>query len=1843
MVCQFIGKTYLPLRTANKCSNRMNMLPSAPRALRPTFFAVFTSAVLAVATASTLVSAGTVNAQTGPSSSTAVVRAIPDRLTQPIQETNRIVLQGTLHPLANKANDRGAVSDGMKLNRMQVVLKRSDAQESTLKQLIGEMHSPGSANYHKWLTPDDFGKQFGPSDADVAKLESWLSSHGFSISKLNPGRQTLEFTGTAGQFRDTFHAAIHSYQVKGETRFANASAPEIPAALAPVFGGFASLNNFRLKSYANVLGKAQFDPATHVSKPEWTIGSASAYNLVLAPGDFNVQYDLKPLYAAGTNGAGQTIAIVNESNINIAQVNNYRSTFGLPANPPQVIIDGNDPGIDGINSPYGPNGASGEAYIDVELAGAVAPNAQIDLVIADDTELQGGLTLAMERAVYGNIAPVISLSFGECELNQGAFNATVNGLWEQAAAQGITVLVSTGDSGSAGCDNDNTQYYAVQGQAVNGLASTPFNVAVGGTDFYYSQYAGTTAALDAQLATYWNLTPTNNTPTVSLLTKIPEQPWNDSQYGLNIYSQYAFNGTTSIAGGGGGASTCGEPTLNSGGSVTACAPYPKPSWQTGTGVPNDSARDLPDVSLFAANGQNNTYYPICAGDGDCEGGTQIQITGVGGTSVSTPAFAGMMALVNQKYGRQGQANYVLYPLARQFPSAFSDVTVGTNSVPCAYSNSNVTPVDCLAVSNPLTVDDPTYGTATEGEIGLTAATPAYNATTGYDLASGLGTIDANNLVTNWGSVVLGATTTTLTPSATTFTHGSKVTVSGTVTGASPTGDVALVTTSPVTSNQGEDFFTLAGGAYTGSLIYLPGGTYDIYGHYAGDGANAASSSTPVSITITPEASTTTLSAYTSLTSNTGAPLAASGGSVTYGSPLTFSAQESGATSGTGSTNPTGNVVFANGSTVLNTAVMNSEGDAEFNAALAPGSYSVTAKYSGDASYNASTSTATSFTVTKETPTITALDFDSSQGDTIVEANGAYFTAFVENTSVYSGLGVVAPSGTLTLTGAPAGTTTSAVLTPGTDPNTGYPAGVAIFKIPAGAAQTNYTFNFAYSGDTKYNTQSASLPETLNSYTGGLVSTTTATTSATSTSPAARVNVSVTVAGTAGGGAPTGSVYLVVGGNSNSFYYSGTNTLVASGATTSTTTIQVDSSSLPQGTAQITVFYVGDNTYYPSSSTLTIANSLHDFSLVPLNPTIVVPNTGTPPGVQTDTINLASYNGFSGAVAVTCAGTGGVTCSLSTPSPTLASDGSASTVLTVNTSAVTAAGTYNVIVTGTDSTGEYIHTIGLQVVTPVIATTAPSFSLAGGTIAIAAPGGMGTSTISATPTNGFTGNIALSCAVTASPAGATGTPTCSLSPTSVSVTGAATSSTLTVDTTTATTAGTYTVTVTGVSGSITQNAAVTVTVTGAVTSAGTFALSSNPTTVTLASQGASGTSIISVTPNATTPYAGAVGLTCQVTASPSGAASLPTCSLSPASVTLGGAAVTSTLTVNTTATTTAGTYTVSVTGAATGVTSQTTPVTVVVNGVAAVGTFSVAGSPASVTLASPGATGTSMISVVPDATTPYAGSVALTCAVTGPTGATALPTCSLTPTSVTLAGATLPSTLTINTSATTTAGTYTVTVSGAGTGTATATTAITVVVDAAVSSGGTFALSSSPASVTVASQGASGTSMISVTPNATTPYAGAVALTCAVTATPTGATEIPSCSLSPASVTLAGAALTSTLTINTTAQTTTRLSYPLKGIFTAGGGVALAALFFFGVPVGRRSRRSLSALKTLRILSVALFFAMIAGAVIGCGSGSSNNQPGTPTGGTTTGTYTVTVTGTPASGTAQTVAVTVTVD
>ena len=442
------------------------------------------------------------------------------RITGPINANQLVTLKGTVNPFANSQNDRGIAPQGMQLERMHLVLKRSPAQETALQQLLQEQNTPGSPNYHKWLTPAQFAAQFGPSTQDITTVENWLSSQGFTINKIEPGNQVLDISGNVGQLSSAFHTQIHRYMVNGQLHYDNANNPSIPAALAPVVGGFVTLNNFQVKSYAKSLGEASYNPATGQAKPSWTIGSGTFsyqnYNFVLSPADYAIQYDLEPLYKAGINGSGQSIAIVNESNININLVNQFRTLFGLPANPPQIIIDGNDPGIDGANNPDGPNGASVEAYLDVEWAGAVAPDATVYLVIAADTSLESGLYLAAEHAVYSDVAPVISLSFGQCEAFNGSSNAFFNSLWEQAAAQGQTVLVSTGDSGSAGCDNPNSETYASYGLAVNGLASTPYNVAVGGTDFYYSSWNQGSSAINTQLGNYWTTTASNSTPSASI-------------------------------------------------------------------------------------------------------------------------------------------------------------------------------------------------------------------------------------------------------------------------------------------------------------------------------------------------------------------------------------------------------------------------------------------------------------------------------------------------------------------------------------------------------------------------------------------------------------------------------------------------------------------------------------------------------------------------------------------------------------------------------------------------------------------------------------------------------------------------------------------------------------------------------------------------------------------------------------------------------------------------------------------------------------------------------------------------------------------------------------------------------------------------------------------------------------------------------------------------------------------------------------------------------------------------------------------------------------------------------
>lgn len=1198
---------------------------------------------------------------------------VANRIVQPVDENSRVTLHGYIHPLANAANDRGVAPDSMPVERMHLVLKRSASQEATLHQVISDLHTPGSASYHKWLTPDQFGQQFGPSDQDINSVESWLSSHGFEVTGIKPGRQEIEFSGNVAQLRDAFRAQIHKYVVNGETHYATATNPQIPAALAPVISGFTSLNNFHAKRYSHTLGTATYDPKTDKATPQWTIGGNGSYNFVLSPNDFGVQYDLPNPSLNSTysgtpyDGTGQTIAIINDSNINVALVNQFRSLFGLSNNPPQVVIDGNDPGIDGNNNPGGPNYDSVEAYLDVEWAGAVAPGATVDLVIGADTALESGLYLAAEHAVYANIAPVISISFGACEMNLGSTNEFFNALWEQAAAQGITVMVSSGDNGSAGCDNDNSQYFAVSGQQVSGFASTPWDVAVGGTDFYYSDYASG----GASVANYWSLTPSNTTPAQSIKGVIPEQPWNNSQYGLNLTNYYDLTGqtATTIAAGSGGASNAAVCSAGYDSSTGACmgstTGYSKPAWQTGTGVPADKVRDLPDVSLFAADGFNASYYPECYADGDCQpatsGGT-VQITGVGGTSASAPAFAGMMALINQKYGRQGQADFVLYPLKSQFPAAFHDVTHGTNSVPCNIDSiSNGPPTNCIAVSNPITIADPTYGSSAEGQIG-SGTTPEYDATAGYNLATGLGTIDAANLLADWGNVTFKLSTTTLTsPGAgASYTHGTAVTVSGSVSGSTtPTGSIALMTDSPTPLQQGLGAFALTNGSFSSSIYYLPGGTYNIWAQYSGDGTNATSTSTKTQITVNPESSTNYFNVLNTASAATKSAAISSGSTVPYGTQLILASQIYGTnfynTCINGSSSgaicqyydpPTGTVTFADNGTTVNTAQLNAEGDAEFNGAFGIGTHSVTSSYGGDPAYKSSTGSAISFTVAKATPQIGIVNAGATV-DILVENTS---NSTVESSNVGAAIpGLAAPTGTVTVSSSPSGISGTLTLAPGVDPSNYFVDGVA--AVTATAPGT-YSVTASYSGDANYAATTGTQSVTISSPTGVTSSITANATG--SVSPTTSVTVTGTVTGKSGNPAPTGTVVFF----SSGYQLLQPITISPGSGDSSSFSVSLSSQILFQGTNLITVQYSGDKVYAPSSTTLnSITSSLSDFSLTAASSLVSVPASGT----GTTTIYATPINSFSGTVALACTvpnAPAGVSCSLSQASVSLTASANA---------------------------------------------------------------------------------------------------------------------------------------------------------------------------------------------------------------------------------------------------------------------------------------------------------------------------------------------------------------------------------------------------------------------------------------------------------------------------------------------------------------------------------------------------------------------------------------------------------
>ncbi|MGC2637937.1 MAG: S53 family peptidase [Acidobacteriaceae bacterium] len=643
---------------------------------------------------------------------------------QPIDSAQLTTLRGTVHPLAQTRYDRGPVDESSPAAHLFLMLQRPPAREAAFQQYLQAEHTPGSPSFHRWLTPARIGAQYGPAGSDVQAVTQWLGAAGFSIDRVSQAKRFVEFSGTVGAVNAAFHTQIHQYLIDGVMHHANATELRIPAALAPAIAAVSPVSDFRASSLLQSAGSATWNAAARRIVPAFTGDSSwSPLRYALAPADFATQYDLNSLYTAGTNGDGVTIGIINESNIDLDVAADYRSVFGLPAKSVQVIVDGADPG---------PNGAQTEAYLDVEMAGAVAPAATVDLYISAGSAYQDPLIDAAIRAVDDNQADILSLSFGAAEHDLGdAANQFWNALWEEAAAQGQTVMVASGDYGQT---PDIYGFFEGLGDnpGVSGLASTPWNVSVGGTDFYYSDYA--TGA--ASSANDWSAT---NDPATKASLKAPlsEQVWNDP-FGLDAISDGLAR--NEIYAGGGGASGCITQDSNG----NCLSGYAKPSWQSGPGVPTDKVRDLPDVALFAANGANYSAWADCDYEGACapDANGNFSVELVGGTSASAPAMAGIMALVDQKYGRQGQAGATFYALARQTPAAFHDITVGGNWDICISGDP-----DCTLNVDGLGAD--------AGESTVYAAGP------GYDQASGLGSIDAAQLVNNWSDITFASTSTSL--------------------------------------------------------------------------------------------------------------------------------------------------------------------------------------------------------------------------------------------------------------------------------------------------------------------------------------------------------------------------------------------------------------------------------------------------------------------------------------------------------------------------------------------------------------------------------------------------------------------------------------------------------------------------------------------------------------------------------------------------------------------------------------------------------------------------------------------------------------------------------------------------------------------------------------------------------------------------------------------------------------------------------------------------------------------------------------------------------------------------
>jgi subtilase family serine protease len=700
-------------------------------------------------------------------------------ITGPIDESQLVTLTGNTTPAALRAqNDRGPVADNLIFDHLLLTLKPAPETEARLEKLIDEMHHQDSAEYHHWLTPRQLGERFGAAPQDRDTIQHWLESHGFSINRVYQNGLVIDFAGTAAQIRETFHTDIHNLVLpNGEKHIANMRDPQIPAALAPAIEGVASLHDFFPKSRAMQLGPVSYDMVTHEWHPHFNVKIQGQTFHTVSPYDFATIYNLLPLWQRGFTGKGVTIALVEDSNLlHASDWNSFRDVFGLKG-----FKDGNFKQIYPNCTNPGQNGDEIEAALDVEWSSASAPDANIELSACANSKTVSGLDLAILNLLDLEPPDIISDSYGLCETITGQTEIALENREAQiATALGTTFFIAQGDTGADECSpvEGFTSHLGINS---GDNTASAYAVDLGGTDFM-AQYNSDVNGIP--VSDYWSAT---NDPVTkaSALSYIPEIPWNDGCTSQLIYSDPVNGGYTQASGpagfcntklgrefkfsvsGSGGPSTCftGKPSIPGVVSGT-CQGNPKPAWQTGVpGIPNDGLRDQPDLSLFAANGVWGSFLVECMSDPNqfgapCTAKNDAVLEGGGGTSFASPAMAGIQALIDQKYGKQGNANYVYYALAAiqfakqgtkacdasqttgKLPAAsciFNDVTRGDMDIPCGQ-NAKGNSYDCY--------ED---GIKIIGELSTStsASEPAYPATVGYDLATGLGSVNATRLFDAW--------------------------------------------------------------------------------------------------------------------------------------------------------------------------------------------------------------------------------------------------------------------------------------------------------------------------------------------------------------------------------------------------------------------------------------------------------------------------------------------------------------------------------------------------------------------------------------------------------------------------------------------------------------------------------------------------------------------------------------------------------------------------------------------------------------------------------------------------------------------------------------------------------------------------------------------------------------------------------------------------------------------------------------------------------------------------------------------------------------------------------------